>query len=140
LVWQWQSAPRSRQIITPTPRQWHCATVPRQRLPACRRPRYVVAPALGINTRSRYSSIMAVHCRRPCLSRGRGTSVEQSARIRHGVNVAAHVQATPEVCTVCEKLLNTGCFQRLEHVPSHVILFAFNFVLCPCSRSDIMPP
>ena len=92
-----------------------------------------------INTRSRRSSIMAVHCRRPCLSRGLGASVEQSARILHGVNVAAHVQATPEVCTVREKLLNTGCFQRLEHVPSHVILFAFNFVLCPCSCSDIMP-
>jgi len=36
--------------------------------------------------------------------------VEQSARFRHGVNVAAHVQATPEDCTVREKLLNTGCF------------------------------
>ena len=46
----------------------------------------------------------------------------------------------PEDCTVREKLLNTGCFRRLEHLPSHVILFAFNFVRCPCSRSDIMPP
>jgi len=36
--------------------------------------------------------------------------VEQSARFRHGVNVAANVQATPEDCTVREKLLNTGCF------------------------------
>ena len=67
-------------------------------------------------------------------------SVEQSARFRHGVNVAAHVQATPEDCTVRKKLLNTGCFRRLEHLPSHVILFASNFVRCPCSRSDIMPP
>ena len=49
------------------------------------------------------------------LSRGRGASVEQSARFRHGVNVAAHVQATPEDCTVREKLLSTGCFRRLEH-------------------------
>jgi len=56
------------------------------------------------------------------------------------VNVAAHVQATPEDCTVREKLLNTGYFRRLEHLPSHVILLAFNFVRCPCSRSDIMPP
>jgi len=69
--------------------------------------------------------------------RGRGASVEQSAGFRHGVNVAAHVQATPEDCTVREKLLNTG---RREHLPSHVILLAFNFVRCPCSRSDIMPP
>ena len=67
-------------------------------------------------------------------------AVEQSARFRHGVNVAAHVQATPEDCTVRKKLLNTGCFRRLERLPSHVILFAFNFVRCPCSRSDIMPP
>ena len=73
--------------------------------------------------RSRRSSIAAVHCRRPCLSRGSGASVEQSARLRHGVNVAAHVQATPEDCTVCKKLLNTGCFRRLEHLPSHIILF-----------------
>jgi len=51
---------------------WHCATVPRQRLPACRRPRHEAAPALGVNTRSRRSSIAAVHCRRPCLSRGHG--------------------------------------------------------------------
>ena len=36
-----------------------CATVPRQRLPACRRPRYAAAPALGVNTRSRRSSIAA---------------------------------------------------------------------------------
>ena len=93
-----------------------------------------------VNTRSRRSSIAAVHRRRPCLSRGSGASVEQSARFRHGVNVAAHVQATPEDCTVREKLLNTGCFRRLEHLPSHFILFAFNFVRCPCSRSDIMPP
>ena len=91
------------------------------------------------NTRSRRSSIAAVHCRRPCLSLGRGASVEQSAR-RHGVNVAAHVQATPEDCSVREKLLNTGCFRRLEHLPSHVFLFAYNFVRCPCSRSHIMPP
>ena len=76
---------------------------PRQRLPACRRPRHAAAPALGINTHSRRSSIAAVHCRRPCLSRGRVASVEQSARFRHGVNVAAHVQATPEDCTVREK-------------------------------------
>jgi len=66
------------------------------------------------------------------------TAREQSARFRHGVNVAAHVQATPEDCAVREKLLNTGCFRRLERLPSHVILFAFNFVRCPCSRSDIM--
>ena len=70
----------------------------------------------------------------------RACGVEQSARFRHGVNVAAHVQATPEDCTVREKLLNTGCFRRLEHLPSHVILLEFNFVRCPCSRSDIMPP
>ena len=31
------------------------------------------------DTRSRRSSIAAVHCRRPCLSRGRGASVEQSS-------------------------------------------------------------
>ena len=92
------------------------------------------------DTHSRRSSIAAVHCRRPCLSRGRGASVEQSAGFRHGVNVAAHVQATPEDCTVREKLLNTGCFRRLEHLPSHVYLFAFNFVRYPCSCSDIMPP
>ena len=49
-------------------------------------------------------------------------------------------RSTPEDCTVREKLLKTGCFRRLEHLPSHVILFAFNFVRCPCSRSDIMPP
>jgi len=49
------------------------------------------------------------------------TGVEQPARFRHGVNVAAHVQATPEDCTVCEKLQNTGCFRRLEHLPSHAI-------------------
>jgi len=42
---------------------------------------------------TRRSSIAAVHCRRPCVSRGRGASVEQSAGFRHGVNVAAHVQA-----------------------------------------------
>jgi len=77
---------------------WHCATVPRQRLPACHRPRYAAAPALGVNTRSRRSSIAAVHCRRPCVSRGCGARVEQSVRFRHGVNVAAHVQATPEDC------------------------------------------
>jgi len=53
--------------------------------------------------------------------RGCGASVEQSAGFRHGVNVAAHVQATPEDCTVREKLLNTGCLRRLEHLPSHVI-------------------
>ena len=107
----------------------HCATVPRQRLPACRRPRYAAAPALGVNTRSRRSSIAAVHCRRPCVSRGRGASVEQSARFRHGVNVAANVQATPVNCTVREKLLNSGCFRRLEHLPSHVILFAYSLIL-----------
>jgi len=50
----------------------------------------------------------------------------ESVGFRHGVNVAAHVQATPEDCTVREKLLNTGCFRRLEHLPSHVILFAYN--------------
>jgi len=105
---------------------WSCATVPRQRPPACRRPRYAAAPAFGVNTRSSHSSVAAVHCWRPCLSRGRGASVEQSARFRHGVNFAAHVQATPEgcsciYCTVREKLLNTGCFRRLEHLPSHVI-------------------
>ena len=82
----------------------------------------------------------AAHCQRLCFSHGCGTSVEQSARIRHGINVAAHVQATPEDCTVREKLLITGCFRRLEHLPSHVILFAFNFVQCPCSCSDIIPP
>ena len=60
-----------------------------------------------------------------------------SAGFLHGVNVAARVQATPEDCTVREKLLNTGCFRQLEHLPSHVI---FKFVRCPCSRSDIMPP
>ena len=31
------------------------------------------------DTHSRRSSIAAVHCRRPCLSRGRGASVEQSS-------------------------------------------------------------
>jgi len=78
----------------------------------CRRPRYAAAPALGVNTCSRSSSIAAVHCRRPCVSRDRDVSVEQSVRFRHGVNVAAHVQVTPEDCrpTVREKLLNTGCF------------------------------
>jgi len=34
---------------------------------------------------------------------------------------AAHEQATPEDCTVREKLLNTGCFRRLDHLPSQVI-------------------
>jgi len=72
-------------------------------------------------------------------ARSRGASVEQFARFLHGVNVAAHVQATPEDCIVREKLLNAGCFRRLVHLPSHVILFALNFVRCPCSRSDIMP-
>ena len=42
------------------------------------------------------SSFVVVHCRRPCLSRGRGSSVEQSARICHSVIVTAHVQATPK--------------------------------------------
>ena len=56
-----------------------------------------------INTRSRRSSIAAVHRRRPCVSRDRGSSVEQSARFRHGVNVAAHVQATPEDCILFAK-------------------------------------
>jgi len=37
-------------------------------------------------------------------------------------------------------LFHAGCFRRLEHLPSHVISSAFNFVQCPCSRSDIMPP
>jgi len=46
---------------------WSCATVPRQRPPACRRPRYAAAPAFGVNTRSRRSSVAAVHCWRPCL-------------------------------------------------------------------------
>jgi len=55
--------------------------------------------------------------------------VEQSARFRHGVNVAAHVQATPEDCTVREKLLNTGCFRQLEHLPSHVVLFYLRLIL-----------
>ena len=73
-------------------------------------------------------------------ARVRGASMEQSAKFRHGVNVGAHVQATPEDCTDREKLLNTGCFRRLEHLSSHVILFAFNFVRCPCSHSDILPP
>ena len=93
-----------------------------------------------MTSRSRRSSIAAVHCRPPCVSRGCGASVAQSARFRHGVSVAAHVQATPEDCTVRKKLLNTGCFRRLEHLPSHFILFAYNFVRCPCSRSDITPP
>ena len=84
--------------------------------------------------------IVAVHCRRPCLSHRHSESVEQSASFCHSVNIAAHVQATPEDCTVREKLLNTGCFRPLEHFPSHVTLFVFNFVWCPCSRSDIMPP
>ena len=84
--------------------------------------------------------IAAVHCRRPCLSHRHSESVEQSAIFRHSVNVAAYVQATPEDRTVREKLLNTGCFGPLEHLPSHVTLFVFNFVRCPCSRSDIMPP
>ena len=92
-----------------------------------------------VDSRSRRSCIAAVHCRRPCVSRGCGASVEQSARFRHGVNVAANVQATPVDCTVREKLLNSGCFRRLEHLPSHVILFAYNFVRCPCSRSDRPP-
>ena len=100
----------------------------RRRLRSASTPALVVPP-------SRLST-----CRRPCVSRGRGASVEQFARFRHGVNVAAHVQATPEDCTVREKLLNTGCFRQLEHLPSHVILFAYNFVRCRCSRSDIMPP
>jgi len=47
-----------------------CATVPRQRPPACRRPRYAAAPAFGVNTRSRRFSVAAVHCWQPCLSRG----------------------------------------------------------------------
>jgi len=92
-----------------------------QRPPACCRPWFAAAPAFGVNTRSRCSSVAAVHCWRPSLSRGRGASVEQSARFRHGVNFAAHVQAMPEDCTVREKLLNTGCFRRLERLPSHVI-------------------
>ena len=62
------------------------------------------------------SSIAAVHRRRPCLSRGCGASVEQSAGFRHGVSVAAVVQATPEDFPVREKLLNIGCFRRLEHL------------------------
>ena len=98
---QQQGGSCSRLPLSP----WHCATVHRQRLPACRRPRYAAAPALGVNTRSRRSYIAAVHCRRPCLSRGRRASVKQSARFRHSVNVAAHGQATPEDCTVREKLL-----------------------------------
>ena len=63
-----------------------------------------------------------------------------SRRQRCRVPMFAHVQAALEDRSVSEKLLNTGCFRRLEHLPSHVILFAFNFVRCPCSRSDIMPP
>jgi len=74
-------------------------------------------------TRSRRSSVAVVHCSRPCLSRGCGASVERSARFGHGVNVAAHVQATPEDCTVRGKLLNTGCFRRLEHLPSHDTIY-----------------
>jgi len=90
--------------------------------------------AVGDHCRcSRRSSVTAVHCWQPCLSRSCGASVEQSARFRHGVNVAAHVQATPEDCTVRRKLLNTGCFDDLN--TSHCTsLSTFNFVWCPSSR------
>jgi len=82
---------------------------------------------LGMRQRLRSASTHALvvppFLRRGCplLATVPFPGVEQSARFRHGVSVAAHVQATPEDCTVREKLLNTGCFRRLEHLSSHVI-------------------
>jgi len=72
--------------------------------------------------RSRRSSVAAVYCWRPCLSRRCGASVDQSARFRHGVNVAAHVQATPEdYCS--RKATKHWLLRRLEHLPSHVTFY-----------------
>jgi len=94
-------------------RCWETPALPWSRLLARSAPRYVAAPALGVNTRSRRSSIAAVHCRRPCLSRGRGASVEQPARFRHGVNVAAHVQATLAVSDDFNTFHRTSFYLRL---------------------------
>jgi len=39
-----------------------------------------------------------------------------------------------------EMRYNFAEVENAEYLPSRVILFAYNFVRCPCSRSDIMPP
>jgi len=51
-------------------------------------------------------------------TRSRHGWVHMFARFHHGINVAAHVQATPEDCTAGEKLLNTGCFRRHCNPPT----------------------
>jgi len=61
-------------------------------------------------------------------------------RVEHLVTSPSLIIVDVFIAAVHCRRPNTGCFRRLEHLPSHVILFAFSFVRCPCSRSDIMPP
>ena len=60
--------------------------------------------SLGINEHTRRACDAPVNSRRPRVSGGRGSRVEQSAGRRHFVAIAVDIQETAEDRTVCSEL------------------------------------
>jgi len=78
--------------------------VPRQRPPVCGGPRRSVVSSLGINEHTRRACDTPVNSRKPCVSGGRGSHVEQSASRCHFVAITVDIQETAEDRTVCLEL------------------------------------
>ena len=80
------------------------SVVPRQRPPVCGGPRRPAVSTLGINEHTSRACDAPVNSRRPRVSGGRGSRVEQSAGRCHFVAIAVDIQETAEGRTVCSEL------------------------------------
>ena len=70
----------------------------------CGGPRRPDVSSLGINEHTRRACDAPVNSRRPRVSGGRGSHVEQSAGRCHFVTIAVDIQETAEDRTVCSEL------------------------------------
>jgi len=114
------------------------SVVPRQRPPVCGGPRRPAMSSLGINEHTRCACDAPVNSRRPRVSGGRGSRVEQSAGRCHFVAIAVDMQETAEDRTVYSELSIapprlTHCFLLLALLARPLVLSFFCFVRCPSS-------
>jgi len=108
------------------------SVVPCQRPPVCGGPRRPAMSSLGINEHTRGACDSPVNSRKPRVSGGRGSRVEQSAGRCHFVAIAADIQETAENRTVFSELSIapprlTHCFLLLALLARPFVFVFFSF-------------
>ena len=108
------------------------SVVPCQRPPVCGGSRRPAVSSLSINEYTRRACDAPVNSRRPHVSGGHGSRVEQSAGRCHFVAIAVDIQETAEGRTVCSELSIapprlTHCFLLLALLARPFVFLLFLF-------------